>query len=445
MRMQIAYTAYERTVGALPQTPLVNLYAEKTPTEATGFSLQSRPGMAEIETLGTSVDAAFQKDGVLSGARFNVSDAKLYQNGAYVGVLDGPGPFFMDGYSDLLFIAGGASLWSYDGTTLAAVAFPDSAAVKSIVVGASRLVALRADTEQYYFSGPLDAVIDGLAFASAESQPDRLQDVLFIDDMLILFGADTVEFHINTGDADAPFTPLEGRVFESGIKTTGACVGLGSTFAWVTNDGKVCMGDPDSVLSNEGLEEKIVASTSVKLWSFFIDATEFLALRLDSHTYVMPVLTRTWHRFKSYGTENWLAQCFAGGTFGLSDGRTAEWSGLEDFGGVLEKVFRGGFPVNAGGVVVSNILVRTNPGWTTYLAGEYADPVMEMRLSRDGGFNWGEWKETSLGAQGNYRKRTEYRACGMASRPGLLAEFRVSAPYDWRISEVLMNESLGGR
>jgi hypothetical protein len=445
MRMQYGLSAYERGPGGLPELPCINMYAEKAPTEETGIMLQSRKGLVQTASLGSNVQAAFQKDGVLSGAQFHIVDAQLFEDGVLVGPVDGAGPFFMDGYSDKLFVAGGGYLWGYDGTTLAVVTFPDTANVTSIVVGASRLVALRADTEQYYWSGVLDDVIDGLAFASAESQPDLLRDVLFIDDTLVLFGDDTVEFHINTGDADAPFTPLEGRVFESGIKTTGACVGIGSSFAWVTSDNRLCMGDPDTVLSNEGLEEKIAASASVRLWAFYIDATEFLALRLDDHTYVMPLRTRTWHRWQTYGQDNWTAQCYAGGTFGTSDGKLAAWGTYEDFGTVLERRFRGGFPLNAGGMMVSNIILRTNPGETTYLTGDYTDPVVEMRLSRNRGKTWGEWRATTLGEQGNYAKRVQWRSCGMASQPGLLAEWRLTAPVDWRVSEVLVNEGWGGR
>lgn len=446
MRMQFGLSAYERARGGLPDLPVENMYLEKTPSEETGLSLQSRPGLSETSTLGSNVQAIFQKDGVFAGSYFQVADTALYRDGAYIGAIDGDGPFSIDGYSDMVFVCGGGSLWSYDGASLEVVQIEgETYQFSRLVVGASRLVAVQADTEQYWFSGALDDVIEGLNFATAESQPDRLRDILFIDDMLILFGADTVEFHINTTDADAPFAPLEGRVFESGIREAGACTGIGSTFAWVTNDHRVCIGDPESVVTNEGLEAQIKASTIARLWTFYIDATEFLALRLDTATYVMPLRTRSWHNFTSYGETNWLPQCHAGGVFGTSDGRLATFSGHLDFGSVLVRLFRGGFPINSGGVTVNNIIMRTNPGATTYLEGDYAEPVVEMRISRDKGYTWGEYRPVSMGTQGAYRKKISWRGLGMASQPGLLAEFRLTAPTDWRVSDLLVNENMGGR
>lgn len=442
-RMQVGATASERARGGLPQLPVVNMFFEKSATEETGFSLQSRPGHSVIASLGDAAQEGFQKDGVLGGDRFWIVDGTLYRGETVIGSVDGDGPFSMDGYSDKLFISGGASLWGYDGTALTTVAVPDDAAISRLVVGSSRLVVLKAETEEYLFSDPLTSTIDALSLITAESQPDRLRDVLFIDDTLVLFGSDTVEFHINTTDADAPFAPLEGRVFEKGIKQSGACVAVGPTFAWVTNDNQICLGDPETVISDEGLEEKIAASSLTRLWTFYIDATEFLALRLDNATYVMPLRSRTWSRFKSYGSDNWKALCYAGGQFGLSDGSIAAFSGHLDTGTVLERWFRAGFPLNSGSVPINNVILRTNPGQTPYLTGDYAEPFVSMRTSRDGGFTWGEWKAVSLGSQGQYRRKVQWVGCGMASSVGFLAEFRVTAPVDWRVSDVLVNEQIG--
>jgi len=167
-------------------------------------------------------------------------------------------------------------------------------------------------------------------------------------------------------------------------------------------------------------------------------------LRLDEET---QVFGKTWTEFKSYGETNWIPQCYSDGVFGSAiDGKTLEWgSDNLDLGGVLERRFRGGFALNSGGVPIANILLRSNPGNTPYLTGTYADPSVEMRISRDAGNTWGSWRRKSLGAQGRYRKKLQWVACGVASQPGLLVEFRVTDPIDWRVSDVLFNEGYGGR
>jgi hypothetical protein len=447
-RMQFGLSAFERARGDLPELPVINMFAEEAPTEETGVVLQSRPGLSDRSAdMGAGpVQALFKGDGVLTGGLYGVSGASLYSGATLIGAVDGTGPFSMAGYEDSLLIAGGGSLWGYNGATLAAVAFPDAANVSKVLVGASRAICIRADTEKFYWSDVLSTTIDALSFATAESQPDRLKDALFIDDILILFGSETVEFWPNTGDADLPFQPLEGRVFERGIKATGCATEFGATFAWVTNDNQVCMSDPDNIISRPGLEALIEASATVRLQTFQMEGTEFLWLRIDAGDWVFSARSKLWSEFASYGSNNWLPACFAGGVFGSSqDGKTLAWgSGHLDMGGVLERRFRAGFPLNAGGVMVNNILLRCNVGVTGYLTGDYADPVVEMRRSLDASKTWGSWRSASLGAQGQYRTKVQWTACGMAGQPGWLSEFRVTDPVPLRVSDVRINEIFGG-
>ena len=448
MRLQFGTNATERTRGDLPALPVVNMFAEAAPTEATGITLQSRPGLLDRNAdMGSGpVVALFKGDGVLDGELYGVSSGSLYRNSGLIGAVDGSGPFSMAGYEDYLFIAGGGQIWGYDGTTLAAVTFPDSANVTKVVVGGSRLVAIRADTEKFYWSDVLSTTIDALSFASAEQQPDRLKDILFWSDSLILFGSETVEFWPNTGDADLPFQVLEGRTYRKGIRGTGCATLFGPSFAWVSETHQICLEAPDQVISGPGLEAKIQDSTACGLWTFHLEGTEFLAVTLDTETWVYSYRSRLWSQFESAEQDNWLPRCFAGDVFGSSvDGTTFEFgTGWEDAGGTLERRFRAGAPFDAGGMILSNVTLRTNPGNTGYLSGTYANPTIEMRSSRDGGRTWGAWRMASLGEQGEYRKRVQWLACGMASRPGVMLEFRVSDPVDFRVSDVLVNEGWGG-
>ena len=191
----------------------------------------------------------------------------------------------------------------------------------------------------------------------------------------------------------------------------------------------------------------IEASASVRLFSFVLEGQEFLCLRLDDKSYVYGETNRLWSQYETYGAGNWTAQCWADGVFGSAfDGKTLAWGAAHlDLGGVLERRFRGGFPLNSGGYTIDNLVLRTNPGTTPFLTGDYVEPVVEMRVSRDAGRNWGVWKPRSLGTQGSFRKRVEWRALGMASQPGALFEFRLATPTPFRVSDLLINEGYGGR
>ena len=444
--LQFGLSSYERADGDLPGLPVVNMYVEQTASE--GTVLQSRPPLVDrAASMGAgAVRALFKRDGVITGSLFGVSGTALYQGTTSRGTVTGTGPASIAGNETGILVCAGASLHSYNGTTFATVTFPDSANVIKVIEGASRFIAIRANTGRFYFTPPLAQTFDALDFATAESEADQLLDALFVDDILILFGRETVEFWPNTNDNNLPFQPLEGRVLERGIRATGCATTFGPSFAWVTDQNTVCLQDENTVISNPGLQERLAASATASLFTFFIDGTEFLALRMDTETQVYNAQTGAWSEFATNGLTNWAATCHAAGVFGANDGKTLAFgSGHVELGGVLERRFRGGLPINGGGVPVFNLRLRVNPGQTPFLTGAYTDPMIEMRLSPDAGQTWGLWKSTQLGAQGQYRKRIEWRALGLASAPAFLAEFRLSDPVPLRVSSVLINEPFGGR
>lgn len=433
----------------MPSLPCINMFVEESPTEKNGIVLQSRPGLTDrVSDMGDGpVQALFRRDLVLNTALFGVSGGNLYRESTLIGPIDGSGPVSMAGYGNFLFVNAGGQLWGYNGTTLAAIAFPDGALVSRIIIAGSRLVAISKDTGQFYWSEPLGTTIAGLAFATAENQPDRLLDMLFLNGILLLFGSETVEYWPLGDNTDLPFQVLQGQVIQKGIRAPGCAVQIGSTFAWVTNENRVCLANEETIISNNGLQERIQASATVALWTFTQGGNEYIALRLDGETQIYNVQQSKWYEFKSYGFDNWVPQCFANGVFGSGyDGRTMAWGAdWLDLGGVLERRIRAGMPVTSGGVIISNATITTNLGQTTYLTGPYAEPVIEMRKSRDGGKTWEAWRPKSLGRQGQYRPRVQWRALGMASRPSLMMDFRVTAPVDLRISDVSVNDSTGGR
>jgi hypothetical protein len=444
--LDFGLSSYERGRGDLPELPVVNMFAEEAPTEEKGVILQSRPGLEDREAdMGSGpIRQLFKRDLVLSTALFGVSGAELYQETTSLGSIDGTGPVSMAGYQDFLFTAAGASLWGYDGTTLAAIATPDSFQVIKVIIAASRALVIREDTGKFYWSDALEEDIEALDFATAENQPDRALDLLFVDGILRIFGAETVEPWPLTTDAALPFQPLPGSVIERGIKATGCAAAIGSTFAWVTNLNEVCLTDENNVISNPGLQAKIEASTECSLFTFVIDGREFLALRIDNETQVW---SGGWREFQSYSEANWIPQCYAAGVFGSAlDGRTAVWGDdHEDFGGQLERRFRAGFRPDRP-VTISNLRLSCNVGQAVDLSGDHENPQIEIRRSLNHGKTWTNWKQKRLGLQGAFDTLVQWTALGMTKLGfGWLVEFRVTDPVDFRVSSVRVNDSFGGQ
>lgn len=445
-----ATSSYERNEGNLPPFPVVNMYAEKSMTGE--VVLQSRPSLTDRSAdMGAGpIKQLFKRDGVFSGDLFGVSAGNLYRVTTSLGTIPGSGFVSIAGNEVGVMVASGSTLRYYNGATLATVTFPDTADVSHVFSGGSRFWMIREDTGKLYWTDSLQADVEALDFATAESLPDKLLHGLWIDGMAVLFGAETVELWQQTGDATLPIKPMVNLVYERGIKATGCATAIGSTFAWVGNDNVVYLSDEKTPISNEGLNARIAASTTVTLFSFIIDGAEFLALRLDDETQVWRMATGTWHEFATYGQTNWAAACHAGGVFGSGiDGKTLAWgtdhTDALGTSGIFERRWGAGFPINAAGLPINNVHVRINPGQTPYLTGDYADATLEMRLSRDMGQTWGDWRPRSIGVQGEYRQKVEWRGGGLASRPGFLAQFRCTDPVALRVSDVLVNEATGGR
>ena len=440
-------STFERRRGDFPVLPVINMFAESIPSEP-GTALQARPGLEGTGvTLGDGpVRAVYTADGVLNNGLFALSDKTIYNNGIALGNITVEGPASFAGYSDFVFINAGREIKGYDGTTLTTIAFPDSAAVAKIMVGSSRLIAIRKDTGLFYWTDPLDVAIDSLAFATAENSPDALKDGLYIGDKAILFGSETVEFWPATTDSDLPFAPLPGATFPVGIKGTGMCSEFNRSFAWVTNYNEICMGTPDTIISEPELQTRIAASSETSLFRFYVDDNEYLAIRLDGETWAFGARSQVWSKLESQGEDNWLPSSYDGGVFGSSiDGRLFRWSdSAGDFDQPVIKRFRAWVPITGQSINVANIILRTNPGTTEHLIGEYSDPVVELRTSMDGGHTWHPWKQRTLGRQGNYRTKTIWSSLGLFGYPGLLVEVRMSDPIEFRVSGMAMNEPFGG-
>ena len=440
-------STFERRRGDFPRLPVVNMLGENIPIEP-GVTLQSRPGLKNsIVSMGTDpVKELFQIDGVLNNGLFGVAGNSLYKESAAIGEIDGDDNVSFCGYEDYVFVNAGKKVWSFDGAVLDDIAFPDNADVSKIAVGASRLIALRKDTGTFYWSDPLGVTIDGLSFATAENSPDKLLDLLFIADRLYLFGSETVEIWPVANDQDLPFQPLPGATYPVGIKAVGCATQVGRGFAWITNYNEVCLNTPETIISDPELQVRISRSSFVHTWVFFVDDNEFLAITLDDETWIYGVRNQLWSKFESFGQPNWIARCYENGYFGSAvNGTLVQWSeDYSDFGGVIRRTFTGWIPITAEPLWLSNAVLRTNPGTTPFLEGQYSQPVVELRTSLDGGRSWYDWQPQSLGIQGQYRARTVWSSLGQFGYPGVLVQVRCSDPVPFRVSGLTYNEPFGG-
>jgi hypothetical protein len=451
--IQYGVGAYRRDNGNLPELKLVNLFLEKSPTSEQQATLQSRKGLETSSSPGTGpIQGIYAQEGSFGGDKFTVSGGSLYRGTTLLGSIAGTGPVSWACSGSELLVTRGTTLYSYNGTNLAAVTFPDSANVTAVTFLAGLFVAVRANSQKFYWSAVLDGrTWDALDFASAESAPDSLRDALTVRGNLYLLGQDTIECWYPSGALDLPFSRVDQRLYEKGVISTGCAAEWDNALAWVGNDGIVYRsGDVPERLSDHGIEERIGASATVSCFQYSYEGHKFFAVRLDTGTFLIDAASGQWCEFASYGRANFRASCAVNlgesPYFGDDElGRVWTFGDtFQDNGSALEAYFSAGFHTTTA-VMVDALEVVANVGWTNPLAGDDASPVIEMRQSRDAGATFGNWRQASLGAQGNYRTRARYRRLGMFDSPGALFEFRTTDQSPRRISGVYINEPAGGR
>lgn len=439
----------------MPPVRRVNMRVETAPTSETGAILTSRPGLEQAATAGAGPVAGLAtSDGSFEGDLFAVSGAKLYRETTLLGDVPGDLPPSMAQSATQLAVTLGRKLYRYsEADGLDPVAFPDNADVRKVLYHDSLFLALRRDTEEWYFSDALDLDSwQALSFASAERDPDFLIDAVTINDTLLLFGSESIEPWANTGDADLPYSRIEQRLFDKGIKATGCVRVADNTALWVGTDNFVYrLSDNPVRISTPAVEEKIEASASVTTYTYKHDGHDMFAVRLDTSTWEYDLTQGEWGENATYGRPNFRPLCAVmrnGQPLFGDDAEGMIWAygdGWMDGTAPMERRFTGFFSLPGGALVVDNLSIEANVGRTGNLSGQGSNPVVELRSSRSAGATWGPWVAQSLGAQGQYRRRIAWRRCGMFDAPGGIFEFRCTDPVPFRISAVRVNEAWGGR
>jgi hypothetical protein len=447
--LQLATSAYRRDTGNLPDLPLKNMIAE---TAGESVILQSRPGLKALYTAGPGpVHGLFSKDGVFGGAMFSVSGNLLFLGQNLLDPIDGTGAVSWAAAGSQLAVTRGRSLWLFDGVNVDKVVFPDGAWVRCIETLGSYFYGVRDDTHRIYFSTLLDgSEWQALDYISAERKPDPIYDLLVLGEEMVALGSESVEFFQETGDGDAPVARAAGRVLGVGVRGSGCSAVVDNALVWIANDNSVRTYDGTARrLSDASIDEQIKNSTSVSGFGWSWEGHVLFAVRLDTKTLVVDAATGSWSEMGSLGYDNFRAKCAAmdGGSVRFGDnesGTVCEWSGWDELGGVLERVFSGATRLNEP-LTVDNVMVEANVGYTGLLAGQGSEPALEMSASRDGGATYGPWRSASLGRQGKYRTRTRINRWGLFDTPGMIIKGRVTDPVPLRVSAMGVNEPGGGR
>lgn len=456
MDLVLGRGAFARQRGQWVPWRQVNCMLEATPSDPKQYNLLSRPPMAQAYTYGSGpVHGVFWKAGLFGGAIFAVVGTTLYRDGVSLGTIDGTGPVSWAGGNAELCLTRGASGYSYDGATLAAIAMPGGFSVRAVHWTAGWFFWVRRDSGRFYWSNLNDGrTVGALAFATAESTQDELRDIKKTGDVFWMLGTNSGEAWILTGDPDLPLTRVVQRYIERGVRDTGCAEEIEGTVYFIANDGMVCVIQDAAVrVSDASLDEKIRQSITAQTFHYSYEGKVLFCMRLDSGTYALDLaLANQPLELQTYGRANWAPKCAvninAEPLFGDDTGPLL-WAfapdnttdcGLDTF----PRIFSAGAPLNTN-APIANVVVNGDAGETKALTGAAADPILEMAFSRDGGKTFSPWRASRWGQTGQYKRYARYGNCGMFGPPGFLAQFRLMQCAPLRVGNVRANESLAGR
>lgn len=137
------------------------------------------------------------------------------------------------------------------------VEMPDGVGAQSCASLAGFILVSVAQSDRFYWLEPGEVVIDALNFATAESQPDNIIDMLSVGDNVWMLGDGSTEVWYATGVAATPFAPTQGRTYARGV-IEGTAVRVKDQVILVGTDGIVyAIGGGVQRISHHGIEEKI--------------------------------------------------------------------------------------------------------------------------------------------------------------------------------------------
>lgn len=432
---------------------LRNMYLMDNPLSPDKLCRVSRPTLTTAFEVGSGpINGIWQQEGSIGDRWLILSGEILY---AYdgtslkeLGTLPGTDNACFAGNILKALIVRDGLVYSTDGTNLLHVAMPDNVAVASVACIDSVFLLSVKDDQVFYWMTPEQTVPDPLSFASAERTPDPIRAIAVASDEIWFLGGSSVEVWSETGNQDAPYQRIAGRVYAEGCaETHTVCVSSHQGFPcimWVTDKRTVVLaqGQPNKV-SNSTIEEALRNAGPMKAWMFRSNKDTFYVLSCSSWTYAYDLNTGSWAKWDSFGKAYWRAQnglqvidhVYAGDTesgkiFSLDDD-------ISDDGDPIVREVSGFVPIQGKYVSCDSINVRVNSG---YSKSYVENPVLEVRFSDDYGVTWSDYFQIPLGYKGQYLTDVTLRSLGTMYRPGRDFEFRFSEKDRFRIDYATINE-----
>ena len=438
MKIPFVGPSYQARSPSAATERSVNVYLEPNPTPGREWALYGMPGLTLRATLGAASRGCIKMGSltywVAGNTVYKMDSSYTATSLGTIGTSSGRVGFATNGTEVL--IVDGVSGWIATSSALTEIAdvdFPDGVTVALcldsyfIVLGDGTQVAYWCETPG---SG---TGWNGLDFGSAEGLPDPLVGGCVDHRELWLFGSESTEVWVNTGDADAPFQRSGNTFMEMGAASTWTSLSMDNAVFWLgANDhgeGIVFRAEGYSPvrISKHNLETAMRGYSTISdayAYCFQLDGHSFYVLTFPTAdaTWVYDAATQEWtewmwrdpatnllHRHRS------VCHVFANRKHLVGDWETGEVYSLEptvytDNGDPIKRLRM--TQTLAGGntrLFFGELLLDMQTGVAN---ADCTDPQVMLRYSNDDGRSWSNEKQVSLGATGEYGTRVKFPPTG---------------------------------
>jgi hypothetical protein len=480
MMADIAASHYEPDSLGDGRKFLVNYYAESgTPDRQRPMRLMTTPGsivLDDTDTLASGVRGLFQSDGHASGALIVPDGAtvRLYNRSAgtwssLTGTIAGTDRCQMAfGEAEAAILANGA-LYVSTGSAVAAVTDADWATLlsqhsktvfTSVATIGQRLIATFGS--RFGYSDTLDFNnTTTLSWYTAESSPDGLIGAYVLGDTLYLFGTQTIEPWVETGDTDNPFQVIEGSVVQRGCLARDTIHRLDNTLFFIGDDYNLHRLNGASTINltakDQWLVRKLQASTvsDIVCSTEEVDGHSFYIIRTSDFCYAYDVATGMIHKRQTLESDTWqwsFIKRVGAKTYGATTGTyLAELSreypdddmaDADTLGTRIQRIFSGHLSVKSGKPAMGAIRLESTKGEGREVDTEQGyDPLATLYISNDKGITFGSGRQRSLGKRGKYATRTTWYRNGRAEPEQTVLKVIMSDPIKHSITGLAINES----
>ncbi len=328
-----------------------------------------------------------------------------------------------------LFLADGAFTYAFNGTSLVKTS-PVSVTASHAAFLDNRVIFNEVGSGRIYWTELGSPTVNALNFATAESSPDDLQGIIVSNQQLWLFGKRSTEVWYSTGNANTPFSRVDGAVSEWGCAAPASIAKVDSSVFWLATSPsgqgivKRSNGYQAVTVSNPALEYQIGTYgeiTDAVAYTYVEEGHVFYVLTFpDAHkTWVYDATTGFWHERESQDQGRHIGNChsFLDGIHYVGDYRNGNLYQMamrfgDDNGEPISRV-RDGHYIHSDRTRIFHHALEID--FETGTAAQGADePQAMLTWSDDNGRTWSSEQWRGLGAVGEYDKRAIWRRLGQS-------------------------------